>query len=171
MLFLWSIMAVQWWCCAVRLWQNVGTTCRRAPETSLLLVSPMDTQRTLTVCGGFLLLLERRWEIKEANWELRTHFCTYDNIISANRTLVQHVSLIGTNRSCVVMCWCSSSCYIGTTVICHFVPLCYFVRHRLFWILLPWISSGATCVGTTTWRSETGSGEKLLWKVFNCDLY
>ena len=40
---------------------------------------------------------------------------------------------------------------------------------RLFWTSPRWTSSGVTCAGTTTWRSETGSGEKLLWKVFSCD--
>lgn len=28
------------------------------------------------------------------------------------------------------------------------------------------MSSGVTCAGTTTWRSETASGGKLLFKVF-----
>lgn len=39
------------------------------------------------------------------------------------------------------------------------------VSPRLFWISPPWTSSGVTSVGTITWRSETGSGEKLHWKV------
>lgn len=41
----------------------------------------------------------------------------------------------------------------------------YLTSLRLSWILPPWTCSGVTCAGTTTWRSETGSGEKLLLKV------
>lgn len=41
----------------------------------------------------------------------------------------------------------------------------YLPSLRLSWILPPWTCSGVTCAGTTTWRSETGSGEKLLLKV------
>lgn len=40
--------------------KGVATACRRAPETSLLLVFLTATRHTLTVCGGFLSPLERR---------------------------------------------------------------------------------------------------------------